>query len=90
MRNNMNKRLDEIIAQVRIEVDYATNLYPEFNSCHEGFSVLNEEVFELWEEVRVKQGKRDINRLRQEASQIAAMAIRFIYDNCKNEEKAQK
>jgi hypothetical protein len=38
---------------------------------------LREEVDELWELVRGKQGKRDAQAMRIEAIQIAAMAIRF-------------
>jgi NTP pyrophosphatase (non-canonical NTP hydrolase) len=86
----MDKRLDEIIERVRTEVDYATTLYPAFNSAHEGISVLKEEVDELWTEVKVKQGKRNVDNMRQEAIQVAAMAIRFAYDICRTEESGQK
>lgn len=51
--------------------------YPAFNSAHEGYAVLLEEVDELWEHVKVKQGKRDVVGMRKEAIQVAAMAIRF-------------
>jgi hypothetical protein len=46
-----------------------------FNSLHEGYAVILEELDELWEEVKEKQHPRD--RLRTEALQVAAMAIRF-------------
>ncbi len=56
--------------------------YPPMNSPHEGYAVLLEEVDELWAEVKVKQGQRDLVKLRYEATQVAAMALRFIVDIC--------
>jgi hypothetical protein len=50
------------------------------NSAHEGFAVLAEEVDELWDHVKVKQGKRDVPEMVYEAVQVAAMALRFIID----------
>lgn len=52
--------------------------YPPFNTAHEGYAVLLEEVDELWDEVKKK--NHDNNSMRKEAVQIGAMAIRFIYD----------
>jgi len=51
-----------------------------FHSAHEGFAVLQEEVDELWEVVRKKGCTKQ--RMREEAVQIAAMALRFIEDVC--------
>lgn len=53
------------------------------NSAHEGYAVLAEEVDELWDHVKVKQGKRDIPEMTYEAVQVAAMALRFIVDVCR-------
>ncbi len=59
--------------------------WPPFNSAHEGFSVLAEEVDELWDHVKVNQKCRDVAAMRKEAIQVAAMAIRFAYDVCDGE-----
>lgn len=67
---------------VQDEVVAATRKYKPFNSCHEGFAVLAEEVDELWDEVKVKQGSRDMEKLYNEAKQCAAMAVRFMVDCC--------
>lgn len=48
-----------------------------FNSTHEGYAVLLEEVDELWDEVK-SNGSNE--RLKAEAVQVAAMAIRFIQE----------
>jgi cation transport regulator ChaB len=53
-----------------------------FNSAHEGLSVLQEEVFELMLEVYKKPAKRSRDKLRDEAVQVAAMAVRFLNDIC--------
>ena len=73
------------MADVTDELVTAMESYPAFHSAHEGFGVLKEEVDELWEHVKVKQGGRDIAAMRAEAIQIAAMAIRFAADVCHDE-----
>lgn len=57
-------------------------MWPAMNSAHEGYAVLAEEVDELWDHVKVKQGERDIPEMTYEAVQVAAMALRFIVDVC--------
>lgn len=83
--DTQSARLDQIFLDVDDEVSAAVAKFPAFNSAHEGFSVLAEEVDELWDEVKAKQGARDLARLRKEAVQVAAMAIRFILDVCDGE-----
>lgn len=63
--------------------------WPPFNSAHEGFSILMEEVDELWDEVKKKQTNRTIVEMRKEALQVAAMALRFAVEVC-NEETIRK
>lgn len=64
--------LDEL-AQARLK-------HPEkFNSSHEGYAVILEEMDELWEQVRTQNGG-DKEKMKREAVQIAAMSIRFIQD----------
>jgi len=78
----MKETLPEIFQGLRDELDFATKTYPEFASAHEGFAILQEEVDELWDLVKLKQSKRDAEDMQKEALQIAAMAIRFAYDVC--------
>lgn len=74
--------------EVAEEVGYATATYPSFNSPHEGYAILKEEVDELWDHVKVKQGSRQEEQMMKEAIQVAAMAVRFVFDL--EGEKAQK
>jgi len=57
----------------------AITKHKPFNSPHEGYAVILEELDELWDEVRAWQ-PADKNRaeMRKEAIHVAAMAIRFI------------
>ncbi len=67
---------------VEAELLVATSRFPPFNSAHEGFAVLKEEVDELWDEVKKNPGKNPDRKslMRAEAVQVAAMALRFITD----------
>lgn len=58
-------------------------VWPAMNSAHEGYAVLAEEVDELWDHVKVKQGERNIPEMTYEAVQVATMALRFIIDVCR-------
>ena len=73
------KRIDatwSVLDEVRDEVMRAVVKFPTFNSHHEGYAVLLEEVDELWDEVKANNHAR----ARAEAVQVAAMAVRFITD----------
>lgn len=67
---------------VGAELKSATERYGAFNSAHEGYAVLLEEIDELWAEVKKSPKKRDANLMREEAVQVAAMALRFLVDVC--------
>lgn len=71
-----------LLNEISDELDRALKTFPPFNSAHEGYSVLAEEVDELWEHVKVKQKNRDAEAMQKEAIQIAAMAIRFALEVC--------
>lgn len=61
------------------ELFTAKEKYPaNFNSLHEGYAVLKEEVDELWDEIKKKHpNKADVYN---EAKQVAAMAIRIMVE----------
>jgi len=69
--------LMDVQKEVENELISAVKNWPPFNSAHEGFAVLKEEVDELWEHVKTNQKKRDLVAMRKEAIQVAAMAQRF-------------
>lgn len=76
IRNENKLKTNHIVQEVLRELQSAVEKYKPFNSAHEGFSIMNEEVDEMWDEVK----KDDPERAIEEAIQVAAMAIRFIKD----------
>lgn len=68
--------------EVAEELAFATDTYGPFASAHEGYAIIKEELDELWAEVMKKPAVRSKVRMREEAKQIAAMAIRFMEDIC--------
>lgn len=75
--------------EVETELKTAMKNFPPFNSAHEGLAVLEEEVKELRDWVYTNQKRRDIEKMKQEAKQVAAMAIRFYIEVC-NEKTGRK
>ena len=74
----MNKL--EAFKRVMIELGQATNQYGKFKSEHEGLAIIEEEFLELRREVFRKHQDRQIYSPATEATQLAAMAIRFLID----------
>ena len=80
---NLSPSEQEAIQLIVNEYDRAITMYGPFASAHEGYSVLLEEVDELWDEIK-KNGPTE--RVKAEAIQVAAMAVRLIHDVCDAEE----
>lgn len=57
-------------------VEDVTEMYGEYASLHEAFSVLLEEVGELGQEIYAKE--RNIGRIRAEAMDVAVVACRLL------------
>lgn len=72
------------------EVRSARRRFSAFNSAHEGYAVMLEEVDELWDEVKAQNSERKIDNMRAEAKQVAAMAISFMVDVCEDEETSRR
>lgn len=70
--------LGVILDVICSELERAEEKFPQFNSTHEGYAILKEEVDELWDEIKSKQGTNE-SRIK-EAVHVAAMAVRFIKD----------
>lgn len=72
--------LEVAISLVNQEYNRAVDLHGKFHDAHHGYSVLLEEVDELWAEVKRK--PRSAERMQKEAVHVVAMAIRFLVDVC--------
>jgi hypothetical protein len=77
--------LSEAIILAEEEYNRVTKKFPPFRSTHEGIAIIEEEFLELRQEVFTKSTTSkeytDL-RIRKEAVQVAAMALRFLVDCC--------
>lgn len=64
------------------EYERAALKHPKFNSHHEAYAVILEELEEYWLEVMKRPSKRDLVNLRLELVQTAAMCLRALHDLC--------
>jgi hypothetical protein len=74
-------KVDTLLKAVEIEMRKARIKYKPFNSTHEGYAVIKEELDELWDLVKKNKGYK-INdlQMKKECIQIAAMAVAFVID----------
>ena len=70
--------MNKIIESIEKELNSAYDKFSDFNSYHEGYAVIKEELDELWDEVKNK--KSDKEKMYGELIQIISMSIRFIQD----------
>jgi hypothetical protein len=70
------RRLDAALAEVRAEVEKAINKHGGMASAHEGYAVIQEEVDELWDEVKADRGYQE--SAMEEAVQVAAMGVKYL------------
>lgn len=70
----------DIVRDVEREVVRAMKLHAPMASSHEAHSVILEELDELWLEIKKKRRRRSPKKLRKEAIQVAAMAVRYVHD----------
>lgn len=72
------ERLLALWEEILEELDGARMKFPPFNSPHEGYAVILEELDELWDEVKANRGRTPTALA--EARQIAAMALWYLLD----------
>lgn len=80
MKTQLNEfELNEIINNIKDELNQAVEKFHAYNSAHEGYAVILEELDELWDEIK---GQHRTPEMYGEAKQVAATAIRFMFDIC--------
>lgn len=72
----------DILDQLRAHVEEADAKHDPYNSAHEAYGVLMEEVRELEEHIFTCQKNRDVAAMRKEAIDVAVVMIRFIHGVC--------
>lgn len=74
--------LFDLLITIALEVKTAEAKHQPFNSHHEAFAVILEELDEYWDEVRLKAENRNPEHLQKELIQTAAMCVRALRDLC--------
>jgi hypothetical protein len=77
-----SKREEKAIHLILGELHFSTNKYGPFNSTHEAYGVLKEEVDEFWDACKTN----NMAAMQGEMVQVAAMAMRFILDAMRSTE----
>lgn len=67
-----------IFEQILNEKNKAVSLHGNFTSLHEAYAVLLEEVDEVWDIVKQKTEDRNIDNLKKELIQVAAICVKTI------------
>lgn len=67
-----------VMDEVFEELERAVQRHGSMHSPHEGYAVIKEELDELWDEVKANHGLTGMAR--DEALQVAAMAVRYVLD----------
>lgn len=76
-----NAFFNHTMNHIKEEIILAKQKYPgSFNSSHEAFAILKEEVDELWDEVKSNKSEGTVGRQAQELVQIMAMAYCYLED----------
>ena len=70
--------VEDATQSILAEFKKAESKFSEFRSEHEGYGVLLEEVDELWYEIKNNKRPGAEERMREEAAQVGAMALKFI------------
>lgn len=70
--------IGKILSEVFRETRKAVSKHGPMHSGHEGYAVIKEELDELWDEVKADRFKQA--SAREEAIQVAAMAVRYVLD----------
>ena len=78
-RQEGKRARNEALMDFMQEYHRARETFSPFQSTHEGYAVLKEEVDELWEAIKAK---HSIEHLRREAVQVGAMALAFVVECC--------
>lgn len=80
--------IDAWLSIVIAELHRAAEKFGDFNSAHEDYAVIREELDELWDAIKNKKTTRE--QLTKEAVQVTAMGLRFLLDVCGEKGKDAK
>ena len=68
--------MEKILKDIMEKVEKINGKHPTYNSPHEAYAILLEEVDEVWDEVKIKD--QNYTRMYNEVSDVACVCIRFM------------
>lgn len=82
MNNDYNSSVETAFSEIKYEINKAKEKHGDnnFNSRHEAYAVILEEVDELWEEFKKNTKNFDPLLARKEAVQVGAMIVRCMVE----------
>jgi hypothetical protein len=85
MTSKTEAQIEATLDDIRIELIAAYENFPDFRSAHEGVAIIDEEMCEF-KEAAYWPHKFPDGAEETEATQLAAMAVRYIVDVCIKED----
>jgi NTP pyrophosphatase (non-canonical NTP hydrolase) len=76
MSDILKGEVENILAEIVEELARANKLHKDFNSLHEAYAVILEELDEVWDFVKMRYP--NTSALKKELVQVAAMCIKAI------------
>jgi hypothetical protein len=68
--------IDTVAGELAAECECAMAKFASFNSAHEGYAVILEELDEAWTEIK----RNNVELAIEEMVQVGAMALRFVVE----------
>lgn len=74
--------IESIITEIKTEYERSKKLYNDFNSNHEAYAVILEELDEVWDEIKKTKEIRGNENIHKELIQVGAMVVKYIENLC--------
>ena len=83
-RKILEEKLSNILEESKDYIAYIATTYNNFNSPHEGYAIILDELDELWSEIKKDPSNRNTIEMSHECKRIIAAATCFMLYCCQN------
>ena len=83
-RKILEERLSNILEEAKSEIVFIATTYNNFNSPHEGYAIILEELDELWSEIKKGSSERNPIEMENECKRIIAAVTCFMLYCCQD------
>ena len=74
--------VNEALQAIKSEFERSNKLYKSFNSNHEAYAVILEELDEVWDEIKKSKEVTGNEAMKKELIQVGAMVVKFLDNLC--------